>query len=851
MFGWHKRAPQPAGSREEQIRRQYASFRRLLELNNEALELLAGIQEDLHFVAPLREVLEDRVETVYHKVNGTVAALEQLSGVQYDRLHHEAATQQTEIGTFIARSCELEHPELSAWLADVGAGDSNEVGGKAAALGEIKNTLRLAVPEGYVLTAEAYRQFCGAPMWQVIRDATKNVDLNDFEGLGRISAALTESVLNLPMPRAIEVAIEGRARILEAACEAYAVRSSAVGEGGARTFAGQFTSLINIPRGQTVDAYRRVVAGRFSERALFYRLSSGLPEIAAPMAVLVLGLVPARAAGIMYTRDPASPRGEHLWITATHGFGLDIASGHTAADLFILDRKRTHTIIDRTIVPKPEQIVANPEGGLMHQAVPQDRTGTACVSGDALRQLAEWGIRIEQHFGVPQDIEWAMDSGGQIWLLQARNLVLSDAAAPSKLRIKQEPIVSGGRMIFPGRVSGAAFLAHDPAELAKTPEGAVVFLRRPTPEMVRVFPRIAGLVTEWGNVAGHGSALLREFKVPSVFQMPNVFALIHSGDAVSLDAVQPRIFAGLLWPTMDASARIREMQANGRSDPISQRLLKLHLLDPAASNFRPSGCKSAHDIFRFCHEKAIEIMFEVNDLEVGRVAGSAKKLLASVPINLHVLDLGGGLAVDDPNASQVRPEQITSRPFQALWRGISHPNVSWRRQMAASLSDLASVMASSLRPETGAMRALGESSYLLVADEYMNLNSRLAYHFSLVDACVSDVPGNNYISFRFAGGGAASNRRDLRARFLEGVLTHYGFRVDRRGDLVNAWFKKSPAEHTSENLDILGRLLACSSQLDMYMTNREVMRWYVQQFLKGNYAFEEDVQSPEVVRVKG
>jgi pyruvate,water dikinase len=119
----------------------------------------------------------------------------------------------------------------------------------------------------------------------------------------------------------------------------------------------------------------------------------------------------------------------------------------------------------------------------------------------------------------------------------------------------------------------------------------------------------------------------------------------------------------------------------------------------------------------------------------------------------------------------------------------------------------------------------------------MNLNSRLAYHFSLVDACLSDVPGSNYIAFRFEGGGATRLRRNLRACFIEACLSHYGFHVDRRGDLVNAWLKKASAQETEANLDILGRLMASSSQLDMYMTNPEVMRWYVRQFLNGNYSF--------------
>jgi pyruvate,water dikinase len=211
-----------------------------------------------------------------------------------------------------------------------------------------------------------------------------------------------------------------------------------------------------------------------------------------------------------------------------------------------------------------------------------------------------------------------------------------------------------------------------------------------------------------------------------------------------------------------------------------------------------------------------------------------------------VLDLGGGLAPGIADARSVTPSQIVSRPFQALWSGITHPGVSWTREMPASFSDLASVLGRALGPKESGMRPLGERSYLLVADEYMNLNSRLAYHYSLVDTCLSETPGNNYISFRFEGGGATRQRRSLRACFLETCLLRYGFQVDRRTDLVNAWFRKAPADQIAERLDILGRLLACSSQLDMYMTSREVMTWFVQQFLEGNYSFQAASQHTEL-----
>jgi len=125
----------------------------------------------------------------------------------------------------------------------------------------------------------------------------------------------------------------------------------------------------------------------------------------------------------------------------------------------------------------------------------------------------------------------------------------------------------------------------------------------------------------------------------------------------------------------------------------------------------------------------------------------------------------------------------------------------------------------------------------------MNLNSRLAYHYSLVDACLSDLPGNTYISFRFEGGGASGDRRSLRACFIEKCLRHHGFKVDRRGELVNAWYRKAPAEQIAERLDMLGRLMASSSQLDMFMTSRAAMNWFAEQFIAGNYSFERSAAS--------
>lgn len=843
VFFWRTRrlVPETGIPPEERLRQKYLYFRQLLSHNNDALETLACLQEDLQYVSPRRRFVEGRLASIFEKASGMIDSLEKLTGRPYPELAAAVDAQRREVERHIAALQENLCPRLAAWLSELNSSSTAEAGGKAAVLGEIHNRLGLPVPKGYVLTTEAYRQFVGVPLWRPIRDELHDIQIEDVAALREVSARLTEMVLEQPLPRAVEVAILERANWL-AGGSPMAVRSSSVGEGEefqGKTYAGQFLTLLNVPQHQLVDAYRRVVAARFSEQAIFYRLSAGLSEVDTPMAVLFLSMLRARASGVMYTRDPSDPKGEALWVTACRGLGPDVASGRMPADLFVLTRSRPHNLLDRHVVPKREILAPALNGGIDQVPLPPEEAEAPSVGSSELETLADWALRLEAHFGTAQDVEWVLDEGGKLWIVQSRPLALIETApARRKVKVKSRPILSGGRTIYPGRVSGPACLAEDARTAAAAPEGSIVFVRHPSPELVASFTRIGGLVAEWGNVAGHSAALLREFKLPSVFRMPGAFEGVKSGELVSLDAVQACVYPGDLWPRQDTETPDKVRVQKRKPDPLTQRVLTLNLVDSAAMNFRPSGCQSVHDVIRFCHEQGVRAMFTVNDLVFDRQNRGVKRLQTDLPVDVFVLDLGGALAPEVREARAVRPEQILSRPFQRLWQGLSHPGVTWARQIPASIKDIASVMASSLTPPSGATRRLGEKSYLLAAQEYLNFNSRLAFHFTLVDACLSDASSKNYIAFRFAGGGATWRRRNLRACFIEACLAHYGFHVDRRGDLVNAWYKRAPADDTGEKLDILGRLMACTCQLDMYMQSYDVMKWYVEQFLAGNYSFQ-------------
>ena len=254
-----------------------------------------------------------------------------------------------------------------------------------------------------------------------------------------------------------------------------------------------------------------------------------------------------------------------------------------------------------------------------------------------------------------------------------------------------------------------------------------------------------------------------------------------------------------------------------------------------ARNFKPENCKSIHDLIRFAHEKGVAALFQLGDREARRKGVPAQRLAFSIPLHIFILDLGNAVAPEALSKSEVSPGEILSIPFQALWRGMSHPGVSWAGRREVRMKGLASVMVSSLGQDMGAMRQLGDPNYLLLAPEYMNLNIRLAYHYAMIDALVGPVTENNYVNFRFRGGGGGPFRRDLRARFLTEVLIQVGFHVDRRGDLVTAWLRGSPQGASEAGLEQLGKLMPCARQLDMLMDGESTMLHFVDRFLAADY----------------
>jgi len=180
----------------------------------------------------------------------------------------------------------------------------------------------------------------------------------------------------------------------------------------------------------------------------------------------------------------------------------------------------------------------------------------------------------------------------------------------------------------------------------------------------------------------------------------------------------------------------------------------------------------------------------------------------------------------------VRIENICSIPMLAIWRGISaYP---WEGPPPVSMSGFGSIIfQSTMRPELDPAvgSRLTTKNYFLISKNFCNLSVRLGYHYAMIEAYLSELKTESYITFRFKGGAADLNRKAVRARLLADILKRYDFRVESRSDALLARIKMAPIDFLEQRLNILGYLTLHARQLDMVMTQPGAVERYREKFV--------------------
>lgn len=325
---------------------------------------------------------------------------------------------------------------LVAWFKDVGIADRPTVGGKGGSLGELTHA-GIAVPPGFVVTTGAFERFLeGLEAREAVRAKVEALDPNDLGAATKLSGDLRRRVIEEPMPAEVEQAIRAAHAQLSPNGEPVAVRSSATTEDAEdASFAGlQDTFLWVLGADDMVARVRECWGSLYSVESMTYRLKHDFPEEGVAMAVVVQRMVDAMCAGVMFTRSPTTGDKSVITIEGAWGLGSAVVSGEVTPDRWVLG-KITGEISVRDISDKHARQVPAPGGGI-HEVENEAAIATQpCLTDEQLLALREVGRKVERHYGKPQDIEWALDEAGQLFLLQSRPETVwaaKDAAAPVK-----------------------------------------------------------------------------------------------------------------------------------------------------------------------------------------------------------------------------------------------------------------------------------------------------------------------------------------------------------------------------------------------------------------------------------
>lgn len=317
----------------------------------------------------------------------------------------------------------MRSSENVSWFADIALNDRSAVGGKGGSLGELTRA-GISVPPGFVVRTGAFERFLSAlEREEPIRPQVEVLREQELDRITALSGRLRARLESVALPDELQAEILSAHGELcnDAHDSPLAVRSSATTEDAEdASFAGLQDTYLWVTGAQTtLHSVRSCWASLYSVPSITYRRKHGMPESGVAMAVVVQRMVDARSSGVMFTRSPLTGDRSVITIEGAWGLGSAVVSGEVTPDRFVI-AKITGEISVREIRDKHVQHCSAAGGGTKEVETPQELRHAPCVSDNELAALRDIARTVERHYGRPQDIEWAIDRSGKIFLLQSR-----------------------------------------------------------------------------------------------------------------------------------------------------------------------------------------------------------------------------------------------------------------------------------------------------------------------------------------------------------------------------------------------------------------------------------------------
>jgi pyruvate,water dikinase len=460
------------------------------------------------------------------------------------------------------------------WFEEIGAKDIALVGGKNASLGEMIRNLGkrgVNIPSGFAITAEAYKYVVEkAGISPKIKDTLASLDTHDMDNLAERGETIRNLIAHSPCPKELEEEIRICYRKME---ERFgknvdvAVRSSATAEDlPTASFAGQQTSYLNV-RGEG-DLLERVMdcfASLFTDRAISYRVDKGFNHLSVYLSVGVQKMVRSDLAcsGVMFSIDTDSGFRDVVYITAAYGLGENVVQGIVDPDQFYVFKptlkKGFKPIVEKKLGTKDKRLVYIKHGsGAEQKEVKVEEQRQFALNDDEILVLAKWACIIEEHYGVPMDIEWAKDGmNGELFVVQARPETVHsqlDLASlrtyvleeKGKLLLRGEPV---GMKIGQGEVC----VIEDSSGIHKFKSGQVLVADMTDPDWEPIMKIAGGIITNKGGRTCHAAIVSRELGVSCVISTGNGTEVLKGTKEVTIDCSggEGRIYEGKLKYRID------------------------------------------------------------------------------------------------------------------------------------------------------------------------------------------------------------------------------------------------------------------------------------------------------------
>ncbi len=453
--------------------------------------------------------------------------------------------------------------ELSpvVWFEELGRADVPRVGGKNASLGELISRLGargISVPAGFATTADAYRHFLAANgLERRIAETLGGLEAGR-RSLAETGDAIRKDFLHAEWPPELADGIVAAYREL---CRRtgvddadVAVRSSATAEDlPDASFAGQQETYLNV-RGERalLDACRRCYASLFTDRAISYRQAKGFDHMKVALSVGVQRMVRSDrgGAGVMFSIDTETGFDKIVLINAAWGLGENVVQGAVDPDEYevfkpLLDRTDLVPIIEKARGEKAQKMIYTEDPAQPTKNVPTSKAErqSFVLADEEILALARWACLIEQHYGMPMDMEWAKDGRtGELFIVQARPETVQ--ARREAASLKSYRLASRGRLLAQGLAIGDAVVAgkvcvlESARDIGRFVDGAVLVTGITDPDWVPIMKRAAAIVTDHGGRTSHAAIVSRELGLPAIVGTGNATEVLHDEEAVTVSCAE-------------------------------------------------------------------------------------------------------------------------------------------------------------------------------------------------------------------------------------------------------------------------------------------------------------------------